>query len=96
MTNNGRMALGGAIAILTSLWWYYEVAGRLGRIAFQTTFTCLAKVGAGDCTALWFVGLHQENQIAGVVFWIGVALGISGLWRKHAEAEDDFGPGPSN
>jgi len=85
MTNNGYIVLGSAIAVLTSLWWHDEVAGRVGRVAFDATFSCLTKVGMGDCGTLWLVGLHQENQIAGLVFWAGVVLGVTGLWRKYSQ-----------
>lgn len=87
MTNNGYMGLGGAVAIITALWWNGEVTGRLGNVAFDDTLSCLAKLGGGNCGQLWFVGLHQENQIAGVVFWAGVVMAGVGLWRKMAEQE---------
>ena len=87
MTNNGYMGVGGSTAVLTALWWHEEVAGRVGRVAFDDTLSCLAKVGGGNCGGLWFIGLHQENQIAGLVFWAGVILALVGLWRKYADAK---------
>ena len=85
MTNKGCIGLGSAIAILSALWWNGEVTGRLGRVAPQDAFSCLWKLGSGDCGALWFVGLHQENQIAGLMFWFGVVLAGVGLWRNASE-----------
>jgi hypothetical protein len=84
MTNNRLIGIGSAITILTALWWHEEVVGRLGRVTFGNTLSCLARIGSGDCGSLWFIGLHQENQIAGLVFWLGVCVAGVGLWRKSA------------
>lgn len=77
------VGIGSAIAIITTLWWHSEVTGRIGsRINFQATFSCLAKLGSGDCQVLWYAGLHQENQIAGLIFWAGILLVIFNIWKK--------------
>jgi len=85
MTNNSYTGVGSAVAVLTALWWHEEVAGRLGGVPFNDTVSCLAKLGLGKCGTLWFVGLHQETQIAGVVFWFGMILAAVGLWRNASE-----------
>ncbi len=87
MTNNSYIGIGGVIALLIPLWWHEEVVGRVGRVAFHATFSCLTRIGMGACQKLWFVGLHQENQIAGLIFWAGVALAVSGLWRKYSQPD---------
>ena len=76
------VVLGGAIAAASAVWWNSEVAGRVGSAAFGDTFDCLWRIGSGDCGKLWFVGLHQENQIAGLVFWLGIVLAVIGFWPK--------------
>lgn len=67
----------------TALWWNAEVVGRIGEsINFSDTSVCLAKIGSGDCQALWFVGLHQENIIAGLVFWLGLIAIVAGIFYE--------------
>jgi hypothetical protein len=75
------IGIGAAIAVLTDLWWYEEVAGRLGKVDARGALSCLVQLGTGNCSNLWFVGLHQENLIASVVFWGGVAAAVYGLWQ---------------
>lgn len=71
---------GAALSLLTMLWWYSELAGRLGKVSFADSVSCLAKLGGGDCGALWLLGLHQENQTAGLIFYLGIGIAIVGLW----------------
>jgi hypothetical protein len=71
---------GSAIALFTSLWWKSEVAGRVGDgVASEVAFQCLRRLGTGDCEKLWLVGLHQSNQIAGLLFYGGIVLAAAGL-----------------
>jgi hypothetical protein len=72
-------SVGAIIAFSTILWWHFEVVGRLGATPFSETVKCLAKIGTGECGGLWLAGLHQENQIAAAIFYIGIATALVGL-----------------
>jgi hypothetical protein len=76
------MLLCGILAVfVVPSWWHGEMAGRLGERAAQDSFRCLIQVGIGDCASLWWAGLHQENQIASILFFGGIALTIWTLIR---------------
>lgn len=72
-------SVGAIIAFATVLWWHFEVVGSLGATPFPETVKCLAKIGTGDCGGLWLAGLHQENQIAGAIFYLGIAVALVGI-----------------
>jgi hypothetical protein len=72
-------SIGAIVAFATMLWWHFEVIGRIGATPFSQTVKCLAKIGTGDCGGLWLAGIHQENQIAGAVFYLGVVTAVVGL-----------------
>ncbi len=72
-------SLGAIITFATAIWWHFEVVGRIGGTPFSETIKCLAKIGTGECGGLWLAGLHQENQIAGAIFYIGIATALVGI-----------------
>lgn len=77
----GPFLLGIAGAIIVPYWWNSEVAARIGDQGARGTFHCLLIFGTGDCVKLWWVGLHETNQFASLVFWGAVGLAIWSLAR---------------
>lgn len=73
-----RIVVGILMAVGSALWWHAEVAGRIGEKAAAGAFGCLIRLGSGSCEGLWFVGLHQENIIAGTVFYVGALIAVLG------------------
>jgi len=72
-------SVGAIVSLATMIWWHFEVTGIAGDSPFSRSAECLLKIGTGDCGGLWLVGLHQENQIAGAVFYIGICIALVGL-----------------
>lgn len=68
------VGVGGAILINT--WWHSELAWRAGANAAQSSLHCLIVGGTGDCALLWWLGLHEENEIASVLFYSALGLAI--------------------
>jgi hypothetical protein len=79
------MAGGAAVAGLTAIWWDSEVAGRVGVVQVDGFMSCLMNFGTGSCGKLWFIGLHQENQVASLIFWVAIGAAVYGLWRYAQE-----------
>ncbi len=72
------------IAALVLVWWYNEVTSWLGGRAGDTAIHCLLVFGLGSCSKLWWVGLHQANQVASVAFYCAVAVAIR-AWYKSTD-----------
>lgn len=69
------------LAALTSVWWYRELVGFLGKsVNYLSSLSCLIEFGGGSCRYLWFIGLHQENLRAAFLFYIGVGIWGFGVW----------------
>ena len=85
--------LGLAAAIGSIVWWQAELSDVLGPNT-SGGFECLLNFGTGECHQLWFVGLHQTNQIASLIFYGGVAAIIAGLatQRPRSTTEADEKP----
>jgi hypothetical protein len=66
-------------AFLVNDWWHGEMASFVGDIAAQGSFHCLTIAGTEDCAALSLFGLHQENQIASLLYYGFLSLVIWGL-----------------
>lgn len=81
--------IGLAIAFGTALWWNREVADAFGPHTDVHSFQCLAEIGTGDCQRFWFVGLHQTNQTASIVFYAGILMAVFGLLMPRQEPDDD-------
>jgi hypothetical protein len=87
------MFIGIALAIGTYFWWNDELITMLGNDVSSSSFRCLVNVGTGDCRKLWYVGLHETNQIASMVFYAGILMAGLGLFmarpRRGAD-ENEF------
>jgi hypothetical protein len=78
------------VGVLSSLgaaqWWHSEVFNVFGSRTPSGGFRCLLLAGTGDCHQLWFVGLHQANITASLIFYAGALMTIFGClmpnWRK--------------
>lgn len=74
--------IGTVVAAVVAYWWNGEVVGRLGARAGGGSFHCLLNFGTGDCSSLWFVGLHSTNQFASLLFWGSAGTAIWALARS--------------
>ena len=85
---NPRYAVAGiCLSILSAVWWQNELTSLLGEQALQAGFSCLVTAATGDCSKLWFVGLHQDNEIASLAFYGGIALALYGLVPRKQKPE---------
>jgi hypothetical protein len=81
----GLVFLSGILgAVLVSKWWHSEIAARVGEKFARGSFHCLIVAGTGDCASLWWIGLHQENQIASLVFFGAIGLSIWALVKAKS------------
>jgi hypothetical protein len=83
------IVIGLVLSVGTALWWNSELAGMLGDRVGSQSFRCLIRIGTGDCQQLWFAGMHATNQIAGIVFYIGLLMAGFGLFMPGQNRRDD-------
>lgn len=77
-------------AFLIVGWWHSEVASRVGDALAEGSLNCLITMGAGSCAQLWWIGLHQENQIASVLFYVAAGVAVWALLQgKDFKKEDE-------
>ncbi len=79
---NKLFFLGIIISFLSAFWWHNELHSFFGEELSQFSFRCLLNFGTGDCANLWFLGFHQTNQFASVIFYAGLALAFYALSNK--------------
>jgi hypothetical protein len=88
MTKRGNPTLqfwgGIIIATLILIWWCNEVTLWLGGRASDTAIHCLLVFGLGGCSRLWWIGLHQANQITSVAFYCAIAVAVR-AWYKSTD-----------
>ena len=84
-----RLLIGCGLTLGATWWWNAELSSRLGReIAREATTECLLNFGTGNCGNLWFVGLHQTNQIASLIFYGGIVTVLSCLFSRKPTSGD--------
>jgi hypothetical protein len=71
--------IGAVVAIGFALWWQDEISGFVGADAETYGLRCLIRAGTGNCRDLWFIGMHQTNQIASLGFYAGILAAAFGL-----------------
>ena len=81
MSRKSVQLIGILIAVAAYVWWSSELS-RLGPDASKAAFACLIRFGTGACGTLWWVGLHQTNQIASLIFYGGIGFALFGLIKK--------------
>ena len=96
--NSSRLAFAGLfLAIGTAAWWHEELVGWIGNVGLVWSLRCLATFGTGECEKLWFVGMHQTNQTASIVFWAGVVAMVMGFGARHSQSNpNNPGSGPKS
>jgi hypothetical protein len=73
--------IGAGLMVLTSLWWYAELVGRLGdNVTFAGSLSCLVELATGSCGYLLFAGMHLQNVIAALSFYAGLATLCGGMF----------------
>lgn len=94
--DSSRLAfLGFLVAIGTAAWWHEELVGWIGNVPFVWSLKCLAMFGTGECEKLWFVGMHQTNQTASLVFWAGAVVAVVGMGARRPQSnQNNSGSGP--
>ena len=87
------IVIGIALSAGVSFWWDSELTGMLGDRVGSHSLYCLIRVGTGECQQLWFAGMHATNQIAGIIFYVGVLMVGLGLFipgQKSSDNDSEF------